>query len=110
MKEAREAAASVPIQSGLALWVTGGWISDGSVSKTTEIVHADGSIEDGPDLPFWFHLHCMAKLDTDRYALTGEYTSEFGEDPEERINVVGRDWSNVYIYEEKTEIWDEVTM
>ena len=50
------------------LWVTGG--GKDNARKTTEWVDSNGATP-GPSLPWSFHLHCVAKMNTTHYILIG---------------------------------------
>ena len=37
-------------------------MQNGTVTETTEIIHSNGTVEDGPDLPKARDAHCMVLL------------------------------------------------
>jgi len=55
---------------GRGLWVTGG-ITFGDSLKSTEFIHADGTVEQGPDLPSSRIGHCMVDLQNGKYMIIG---------------------------------------
>ncbi len=94
----RKAAASIPILEGSALWVTGGSFGD-TVFNTSEIVHLDGTTEEGPELPSPIEFHCMAKLAPGHFFMAGADVIE----PQGNLHRI-RD-RNVYIYDESYSKW-----
>ena len=71
MKSARESVVHI---SG-RLWAVGGYVSDhGSTRRLTaktEFIHLDGTVEQGPDLPFALTSTCMVTLHDGRIMLLG---------------------------------------
>ena len=55
--------------------ITGGRVPESLSTHTTEFIHPNGSITQGPDLPNKRSFHCSAKIDDHRIVLAGAHTS-----------------------------------
>ena len=63
MKVKRGYAGSAVMENG-SLWITGGRPDQSGVKhQTTELIHPDGNVTYGPNLPTERDCHCSAKLD-----------------------------------------------
>ncbi len=72
MSLARMGPASIVIDNGKSLWVTGGSDQLHSTFSSSEIVQVDPPIVmPGPDLPLELTLHCIVKLRNGTYLLIG---------------------------------------
>ena len=68
MKSARRQPAVVAVSK--RLWVTGGLLNDGATAST-EYIQLDGTVEQGPNLPFAAREHCMVTLHDGRVMVLG---------------------------------------
>ncbi len=92
MRYARRHAASVVINEGTTLWITGGETSiPVGITKTTEYVTMSGSI-DGPDLPMVPKVdrHCMVAVNPMETLLIG---GRFNQDKAWSHNATSGDWT-----------------
>ena len=55
--------------------ITGGRVPESLSTHTTEFIHPNGSITQGPDLPDKRSYHCSAKIDDHRIVLAGDRIS-----------------------------------
>ncbi len=90
MRYARKQAASVVINEGTTLWITGGGTPVG-ITRTTEYVTMSGSI-DGPDLPMVPKVdrHCMVAMSPMETILIG---GRFNRDKAWSHNATTGDWT-----------------
>ena len=58
--------------------ITGGRVPESLSTHTTEFIHPNGSITQGPDLPNKRSFHCSAKIDDHRIVLAGACTGGTG--------------------------------
>ncbi len=94
----RTAAASIVIDNGITLWVTGGMGQNfADILATSEYISVDPtpSAQKGPDLVFPLESHCMVRLNDEDHAMViggysgiemdvGYYGGIFGSEPESR--------------------------
>ena len=55
--------------------ITGGRVPESLSTLTTELIHPNGSVTYGPDLPNKRSCHCSAKIDDHRIVLAGDRIS-----------------------------------
>jgi hypothetical protein len=68
--QARQQAASVVINGGTTLWITGGKLSGGATTYSTELVELNGT-KSGRDMPLALRIHCLVSLDDETIILIG---------------------------------------
>jgi hypothetical protein len=73
LTQPRKLGASVVINGGTTLWITGGQLVGNKVTNLTEFVELNGT-RNGPDMPLALNIHCLVSLNDTTVILIGGNT------------------------------------